>query len=333
MRDHGFYASALMQREIITLPEGTAGVDEKANLYVCEAWFETLTPQERKFVLAHEAFHPLLAHHVRFGNRDRTRCNIAMDCAINQILIDDGVGRPPADCVTIDKVGAELKWPAARIEALRHASWEEIYNAMQEDAPPSKPESKPEDKPEDKPEGEQPGGKGEGSAPEPDGEQPGGKGEGSAPDDKQPEGSGDKPQDPLAGLAQGWGQVEPADVSDEEADRVIAEAAELTQRALHEATMAGTASDSLRKAVSNLSTSRVDWRAVLRNTLSKGANIREYTYARLPRRLSTWRMPAPVRDGVGKLIVLIDKSGSISEAVTHAYVAELNAIIGETFSR
>jgi predicted metal-dependent peptidase len=120
------------------------------------------------------------------------------------------------------------------------------------------------------------------------------------------------------------------EATQEEIDRGIAEANELAQRALHEATLAGNASDTLRNAVARQMAHKTDWRSILRNWMARGVNVREYTYARLPRRLSTWRLPAPVRGGTGKLIVLIDKSGSISEAATHAYVAEINAIIGET---
>jgi predicted metal-dependent peptidase len=312
MTSHPYYSSVLLGREIIITQAGTAAVDAAAMLLVNEEWFAALHRDEQIFVLAHEALHILFAHHLRMGSRDMRKCNIAMDAAINQWLIDDKVGRPPADCVTIDTVGAQLGWPKSKVEALRHASWEEIYYHLDADTPTPPPPPQ--------------GGEGdEGEAPD----QPGQPGQpGSKPG--QPGNQPGQP-DPLADIEQGWGQVTPnTEATQEEIDRGITEANEAAQRALHEATLAGNASDTLRNAVARQMAHKADWRSILRNWMARGVNVREYTYARLPRRLSTWRLPAPVRGGTGKIIVLIDKSGSISEAATHAYVAEINAIIGET---
>lgn len=300
MNQHGFFASPLVSREIQSIPEGTAAVDQAATVLVCEPWFETLTTGERLFVLAHEAGHVMMAHHVRMGDRDPHRCNIAMDCALNGWLIADKIGTPPKDCVTIDTVGKHYGWPSSKVEALRNASWEEIYHAISDaDAKQPKP---------------QPGKPGDGKP-----------GEGK-PDGK-PDGKGSPS---CSAPGQGWGNVTPdTDATPEEIAKATTEAAEAMQQALQQAILAGNAPDSLRKRVADAVAPKVDWRSVLRNWLAKGSTVREYTYKRLPRRLSTWRLPCPVKTGMGRVIVLIDKSGSISEAATSAYIAELNAIIGE----
>lgn len=303
MQRHGFFAAPLVSREIQSIPDGTAAVDQAATVLVCEPWFETLSPGERLFVLAHEAGHVMMAHHVRMGDRDPHRCNVAMDCALNGWLIADKIGEAPKDCVTIDTVGKHYGWPVSKIEGLRNASWEEIYHAISE---------------------------ADAKQPQPD--RPGKPGDGKPGDGKpgnKPEGKADgKPSCSAPG--QGWGGVTPdTEATPEEITKAVTEAAEAMQQALQQAILAGSAPDSLVKRVAKLAAPKVDWRAVLRNWLAKGSTVREYTYKRLPRRLSTWRMPCPVKSGMGRVIVLIDKSGSISEAATSAYIAELNAIVGE----
>lgn len=54
------------------------------------AFVMSLGTPERQGVLAHEVMHPALKHHVRRGQRDSTRWNIACDMAINEILSDSG---------------------------------------------------------------------------------------------------------------------------------------------------------------------------------------------------------------------------------------------------
>lgn len=54
-----------------------------------------LSIEEAEFVLAHEVLHCTNNHHTRRGNRDLKLFNMAADLAINPILRDARIGRPP----------------------------------------------------------------------------------------------------------------------------------------------------------------------------------------------------------------------------------------------
>lgn len=53
-------------------------------------WFDSLTKDERKFVLLHELWHIALLHGARMGSRDPERWNVACDIYINNNLISEG---------------------------------------------------------------------------------------------------------------------------------------------------------------------------------------------------------------------------------------------------
>jgi predicted metal-dependent peptidase len=57
------------------------------------------TDEEVKFVVAHECFHPLLQHNFRLGNRNPRKWNMAGDYVINELLVEDGVGKMPENCL------------------------------------------------------------------------------------------------------------------------------------------------------------------------------------------------------------------------------------------
>src|ERR1700730_13192061 len=68
----------------------TAGVHQAAN----PTWFGRLAEEGRVTLLAHEALHLALAHHLRRGGRDLARWNHACDYAGNALLVADGVKLP-----------------------------------------------------------------------------------------------------------------------------------------------------------------------------------------------------------------------------------------------
>jgi len=55
-----------------------------------------LNDEERKFVVAHECFHPMLDHNFRRGERQPKRWNHAADYVVNQLLTDEGIGKMPS---------------------------------------------------------------------------------------------------------------------------------------------------------------------------------------------------------------------------------------------
>ena len=58
-------------------------------------FMDDFTDEERKFVVAHECMHPMLEHNFRRGERNPRKWNQAGDYVINQLLVDDNVGKMP----------------------------------------------------------------------------------------------------------------------------------------------------------------------------------------------------------------------------------------------
>lgn len=72
-------------------------------------------PEDLAGVIAHEVLHRVLKHHIRRGDRDPLRWNIATDYAINQILDEDGFALPEGKLL-------DEKW--------RGMTAEQIYNRL-----------------------------------------------------------------------------------------------------------------------------------------------------------------------------------------------------------
>jgi predicted metal-dependent peptidase len=72
----------------------TVATDARA-FYFNPAFVDALSFAEAQFVLAHEALHCALLHFDRARHRVRRRWDRACDYAVNQLLCDDGMQRPP----------------------------------------------------------------------------------------------------------------------------------------------------------------------------------------------------------------------------------------------
>lgn len=89
-----FFGMIIMQVKFIEVPSGhggicdTMGTDGK-NVYYNPAFVDGLTDNEIKGVMAHEVMHIVLMHHIRMGDRDIRRWNIACDLAANPYIIDE----------------------------------------------------------------------------------------------------------------------------------------------------------------------------------------------------------------------------------------------------
>lgn len=95
--DQPFFATiacSLPIREVPQIP--TMGVNGKEIIYNAD-FVNRLALEELVFVLAHEVMHCVFAHMFRRAERDPKRWNVAGDLIINEILVDDGVGKMPAD--------------------------------------------------------------------------------------------------------------------------------------------------------------------------------------------------------------------------------------------
>lgn len=77
-------------------------------------WFDSLTKDERAFVLLHELWHIALLHSARLGSRDPQRWNIAADLRINADLINDGYIMPDSG-LYLDQYNDSDYWSEERI--------------------------------------------------------------------------------------------------------------------------------------------------------------------------------------------------------------------------
>lgn len=96
----------------------TNGKEIRYNPY----FMSDMSDEERKFVVAHECFHPMLEHTYRRGERNPKRWNQAGDYVINQLLTDEGIGRMPPQGLLNHA-----------LYQAGHGSTDGIYNLLPED--------------------------------------------------------------------------------------------------------------------------------------------------------------------------------------------------------
>jgi predicted metal-dependent peptidase len=90
-----FFGNMATRLKLIEKPEiGTAATDGRHLWYEPE-FIERLNPKQTEFLLAHEVLHVAFEHMLRRGDRDPQAWNVACDYAINQILVDEGIGETP----------------------------------------------------------------------------------------------------------------------------------------------------------------------------------------------------------------------------------------------
>ena len=71
---------------------GTACTNGKRVLYDPK-FVSELSDDQLKFLVAHECMHPMLEHNFRRQSRDPKKWNMAADYVINQLLVDEGIGK------------------------------------------------------------------------------------------------------------------------------------------------------------------------------------------------------------------------------------------------
>ena len=96
----------------------TTATDARS-FYYNRAYIDSLSFEQAKFVLAHEALHCALSHFARREHRDKHRWDLACDFAVNPLLVADGL-RPAPDALILD--------------AYRDMTAEEIYPCIQENS-------------------------------------------------------------------------------------------------------------------------------------------------------------------------------------------------------
>lgn len=329
-----FFATLALQKEYIADPSvGTACVNGRVIRYA-PAFIESLSVDECATLLAHECLHPAFLHHLRRNGRDPQDWNKACDYAINGILRDSKF-KMPSDALLDAKYDGK--------------SAEDIYTSLHEITPPeaSDEATEPEDESGEGQEDQEEETSGDYDGSEDSEEQDNGQGGDSAQDsdendgapstdgseDTEGEGDGENGGEGLGQPRQeepkvdpdspeGWGQVEDYDgESTEEEEQEVRQ--ELAQ-AMQAAQMMGKGSAGLERAVAELLAPKIDWKEVLQRFLAEVAH-NDYTWTRPNSRYAASGLYLPSLNNieVGRVVFVVDTSGSIDQKMLDQFASEL----------
>jgi predicted metal-dependent peptidase len=296
----------------------TTATDARA-IYYNRAYIESLSLDQAKFVLAHEALHCALEHFNRRQHRDKQRWDVACDFAVNALLIGDGL-TPPPDA------------PAA--DAYAHMSAEEIYPYI-----PSNTDQRPMDQ--HLYDSEPPlGGAGRGSSASGGGQ---GSGEASSPSDdgpgpSTPNGGSDptppRPDKRPTGHGAGGPQLpaqRPPPLTTAERDALGQQWRQRLAGAAQHAQQTGRLGSSMARLVDTLLQPQLPWRTLLARYMTS-TNRTDYSFARPSRREGPAILPS-LRRATVDVVIVLDTSGSINDEEWKAFVTEVNAIKGQINAR
>jgi predicted metal-dependent peptidase len=135
--------------------------------------------------------------------------------------------------------------------------------------------------------------------------------------DPPPDGGGGSGPGPLDQVMDG---------TEGEAESIATEWKIATIQAANSAKMAGKLPESLKRLVDELITPKVDWRDQLRRFITEKSRD-DYTWMRPNRRYAAMNLflPSLYSETMGRLVVAIDTSGSISDDILQAFGSEIKA--------
>jgi predicted metal-dependent peptidase len=93
--------------------------------------------------------------------------------------------------------------------------------------------------------------------------------------------------------------------------------------------LAGKIPAGLDRCLEGAEQARVDWRELLRRSISQAASITDYSWMR-PNRRHIWQglyLPGVLREGVGEVVIAVDCSGSVSARQLALFEAEIQSIL------
>jgi predicted metal-dependent peptidase len=274
----------------------TTATDARA-LYYNAGYIDSLSFEQTKFVLAHEALHCALSHFARRGHRDKHRWDIATDLAINPLLVAEGLKPPP---------GALL------LDNFKDMTAEEIYPYIQENASEEPMDQHLYDEGESSPQSGGGGGQGGGDTP-------------------RPRESGGQAGGNRDAADTGEGAPRPPPLSAAEREGLSLQWQQRLAGAAQSAMQAGKLGGSLARLVDHLLQPRLPWRMLLARYLSSAAR-NDYSFQRPSRREGTAVLPG-LRSQHIDLVVALDTSGSITDEEIREFASELNAIKGQVGAR
>jgi len=279
----------------------TTATDARTFYYNRE-FIEVLSLDHVQFMLAHEALHCALAHFARRQHRVKHRWDVACDHAINPLLVEDGL-RPPPGTLLLDE--------------FKDMTAEEIYPYIKDDTD----EETLDQHAYDDAEGGQRGNQNNPNPPPPQQE----KGSSASADEQNSAGTS-----PQAERGQG-GAPQPPPLSSTERDTLAVQWQQRLAGAAQQAMQAGKLGGALARLVDHLLQPQLPWRMLLARYLTSIARD-DYSYMRPSRREGNAILPS-LRSHHLELTVVLDTSGSVTEAELNEFLAEVNAIKGQMQAR
>ena len=91
-----FWGTLTMQMPMILSDEVPTAATNGKRVLFNEKFVDSLTDDELLFLGCHEIGHPMLEHIFRRGARDPEGWNIACDIVLNQLLVNEGIGKMPS---------------------------------------------------------------------------------------------------------------------------------------------------------------------------------------------------------------------------------------------
>ncbi|RTZ61114.1 MAG: hypothetical protein DSZ33_01605 [Gammaproteobacteria bacterium] len=274
----------------------TTATDARSFYYNAE-YIDSLSMSQTQFMLAHEALHCALSHFARRQNRNRHRWDLACDFAINPLLLADGLS-PPADTLYLSQyedMTAEEIYPLIDEDDEQEPLDQHLYdNSEKDDSQSNKPDH----------------GGDQGVRKQPQQEQ-------------QPlGGSGAKESENSMGGAQ-----PPPALSNHEREELRIKWQQRLAGAAQQALQAGKLGEGMARLVDHLLQPQLPWRALLARYMTAVARD-DFSFARPSRREGSAILPS-LRSAEINIAVVIDTSGSISDAEMKEFVSEVNAIKGQ----
>ncbi|HEX7045897.1 MAG TPA: VWA-like domain-containing protein [Burkholderiales bacterium] len=271
----------------------TTATDARA-IYYNPAYIAALSLEQTKCVLAHEALHCALSHFHRRDHRNRRRWDIACDLAVNAILAGDGFALPP---------NALYRKECAGMSA------EEIYPYVREDTDEATLDLHV---------------YADSHAPAGAGGAHGGEGAGAS-------GGAPLPDHGLPAGAGAGGAGRPRPLTPGESERLAIQWKLRLAAAVQQALRAGRLPASAARFVDDLVQPQLPWRMLLARHMTAVART-DYSFARPSRREGSAILPG-LRAAQIDVVVVIDTSGSITDAEMREFVTEVNALKGQVNAR
>jgi len=297
---HPFWGSLALHLQIVEDPSvETMAVDGK-HLFYAPKFLDTLTQAQIEAVIAHEVCHCAYKHHVRRGSRDFELWNEACDHPIN---------------LDLQRAGFDLPKPNLCDPQYDRMSAEEVFAII------AKKQAE-----QQKQQGQGQGqGQGAAGSPQPGGQQPG--------QSKPGQGQGQPGKGTIRGPA-GMGKVLDAAPEHDQAATAKEEAEwdVLVRQALsvEAGRNAGKLPGNLARMAEAVKQRPVDWREVLHRFVDSRASW-DYSWSHPNKRMLGGGIifPGTEPDGIGKLAVVRDTSGSIDRRLAGRFNNELQAILDD----